>query len=76
MNSTLETYMRKFINDVNRNKFVNENEAELSKIFKWFKEDFVKEGSLIDYINRYANLPLNENASVSYKAYNWNLNGK
>ena len=38
--------VKKFINDPKRNK-ISENKLELSKIFKWFKGDFTKKGSLI-----------------------------
>lgn len=76
VNSLLETAMKNFINDPKRNDIISGDEVEISKIFKWFKEDFVKEGSLIDYLNKYSNTVLDKDASVSYKSYNWNLNGK
>ena len=46
----------------------------LSKIFKWFKGDFKKKGSLIDFLNKYASVKINQNAAMDYKSYNWNLN--
>ena len=42
---------QKFINDTNRNK-ISEEKLQLSKIFEWFKGDFTKKSSLIEYLNK------------------------
>ncbi|WP_196890744.1 DUF547 domain-containing protein [Aureivirga marina] len=75
VNSSLEKLMKLFINDSKRNRIAT-NKAQLSEIFNWFKGDFTKNGTLVDYINKYSNTKLNSNASISYLQYNWNLNGK
>ncbi len=67
--------MKKFINDPSRNK-IAENILFLSKIFEWFKEDFTKKGSLISFLNKYANTKINKGAKISHLEYNWNLNEK
>lgn len=73
----LETQLSKvttaFINDPIRNK-IAPDQAQLSSIFSWFKGDFTKKGTLIDYINRYAKVKLKSDAKISYLDYNWNLN--
>tara|TARA_B110000967_G_scaffold96511_1_gene99096 strand:- start:783 stop:932 length:150 start_codon:yes stop_codon:yes gene_type:complete len=42
----------------------------LSGLYK----DFKNEGSLIDFLNKYAEITISQNAKKSYKDYDWNLN--
>ncbi|MTI33514.1 DUF547 domain-containing protein [Xanthovirga aplysinae] len=64
-----------FINDPNRNDIRNPDDVELSRIFYWFYSDFKKHHeTLIDYINQYAETPINAKAKVSFKTYDWTLN--
>lgn len=67
--------MKKFINDPKRNQ-LGEKKIYLSKIFEWFKGDFTKKGSLIDFLNKYSNTPISPKAKVRYLEYDWSLNGK
>ena len=46
----------------------------ISKIFSWFKDDFTQKGTLIDWINAYADIKVKPTAKVSYLKYDWNLN--
>ncbi len=62
-----------FINDPTRNK-ISSQSAQLSPIFSWFKGDFTKKGTLIEFLNRYAKVKLSPNARVTFMEYNWNLN--
>ncbi len=62
-----------FINDLKRN-LVSENELELSKIFKWFKGDFTKKTSLINFLQPYTSVEINADARIKYLPYNWDLN--
>lgn len=71
----LERLMKEFINDSSRNK-LTEKKLQISEIFNWFKEDFTKEGSVIDYINKYSNLEISKKARIKYLSYDWSLNGK
>jgi hypothetical protein len=57
----LDVLAGQFINDPKRNT-LTENSVELSKIFQWFAKDFKKEGSLIDYLNKYAKIRIQQNA--------------
>jgi hypothetical protein len=51
------------------------SEVKLSKIFKWYASDFESDGqSVIDFINRYAEVSLSEEASIDYLDYSWKLN--
>jgi hypothetical protein len=63
-----------FLSDKSKNDFKNANEVNLSKIFSWFGGDFNNESSLIEYLNNYAPIKLNENADINYKDYDWVLN--
>ncbi|MEH6535089.1 MAG: DUF547 domain-containing protein [Psychroserpens sp.] len=53
---------------------IKKNNVELSEIFKWYKEDFVKNGNEIDYINTFRIEKIPFKSKVSYYSYNWNLN--
>lgn len=76
VNSELESLMKQFINDSKRNKLSKSNSIQISKIFNWFKGDFTKNGSLIDYINKYSDNKIASDAKVRHLTYDWNLNGK
>ena len=64
-----------FINDPNKN-IIEEGEANISKIFKWFGGDFKNKStpSIRDYINQYAYEKIGEDADIDYLDYNWSLN--
>ncbi len=62
-----------FVNDPTRNK-ITADKLELSEIFNWFKGDFTKSGSLIDWLNKYSNVKISSGASISHLKYNWSLN--
>ncbi|MBD3630626.1 DUF547 domain-containing protein [Cyclobacterium sp.] len=67
----LEMVTKAFINDPSRNDL---DRNKLSSIFSWFKEDFTRDGSLVAFINGYADNPLDPNAKISFKEYDWSLN--
>ncbi len=64
-----------FIQDSTKNR-VSLNRLELSSIFKWFKSDFTKHGSLKQFVAKYAVEPIAPRAKVDFLEYNWELNGK
>ena len=70
-----EKLMKKFINDPKRNK-LTEKKIQLSKIFEWFKGDFTKKSSLIEFLNSYSDTKISEKAKISFLKYDWNLNGR
>ena len=75
VNNELERLMNVFINDTTRNQ-LSFKKVQISSIFNWFQQDFTKEGSVIDYINKYAVTPVNPKAKISYLTYDWGLNEK
>lgn len=62
-----------FINDPTRNK-ITADQAQVSSIFSWFKGDFTKKGTLIDFLNLYSKIKIKATAKISHLDYNWNLN--
>jgi len=65
-----------FLKDTTSNKIKPENDTiYLSKLFKWYGEDFVKtEGSLISYIGKVADVNYKSTIKIKYLNYDWNLN--
>ncbi|UZD22716.1 DUF547 domain-containing protein [Algoriphagus halophytocola] len=71
--SQLNKVAKSFINDSSRNK-ITPNSIQISSIFSWFKGDFTKNGSLIDFLNKYSKVKIKSDAKVSHLDYDWNLN--
>jgi len=81
-----EAYVASKINeqlDRAANDFINSDKNELSpsnpmlsSIFDWYQKDYlvVGEQDVIGYINQYAAVKINTNATLDYKEYDWNLN--
>ena len=62
-----------FLNDPRKNT-IDPQKPKISKIFSWFGGDFKKETTLIEFLNRYVHTPINEDADVSFRDYDWGLN--
>ncbi|WP_106133674.1 DUF547 domain-containing protein [Mongoliibacter ruber] len=73
LDSQLDKVAREFINNTKYNK-ISKDKAEVSQIFSWFKGDFTKKGTLIDYLNKYSKVKISSNAKVSNLKYDWSLN--
>lgn len=73
LDQQLDNQAKVFLKDPFRNK-VSENNPQLSKLFDWYKMDFTKKGSLIDFLNKYSSVKIGSNAKISYLDYDWNLN--
>lgn len=69
----METATKEFINNSEKNKLTS-NTAKISEIFKWYESDFTKNGTVIDYINKYSNTKVNTNTKSEYLDYDWSLN--
>ena len=74
LDEQLSKAAREFLADPEKNEFKSTKSAKLSKLFNWYGGDFNNEGTLIEYINKYAPSTLSENAKISWKDYDWNLN--
>ena len=64
---------KKFLADKGKNDFSNSKSIKISKIFEWYKADFTKNGSVVDFINKYSETKLNS-PKISYMDYSWDLN--
>ncbi|WP_258103815.1 DUF547 domain-containing protein [Marinoscillum sp. MHG1-6] len=54
---------------------VNTGKVQVSEIFNWYKDDFIKsKGSVISFINQYRKDKINERSKVDYYTYDWSLN--
>lgn len=74
IDAQLEKVTKEFINDASKNS-ITSSEIKISEIFNWFAGDFkTKSSSLIDFINKYSSVKVDENAKVRYLKYNWSLN--
>ena len=74
LDQQMETQTRKALNNPQFIKTTG-NKVELSQIFKWYTNDFGgNQKSVIKFINKYRNNPLNPSAKFSYYNYNWQLN--
>lgn len=73
VNSLLEKAFKNFVNDPLRNK-ITANNVQISQLFDWFKGDFTKSGTVIDYLNKYSKTKISKSAKISYLEYNWSLN--
>ncbi|MBI5857563.1 MAG: DUF547 domain-containing protein [Sphingobacteriales bacterium] len=67
----------RFLSDSTRNQ-PNGGNPKLSSIFNWYGGDMKKWSklSLVQYINKYSPVQINENANIDYLKYDWNLNEK
>jgi len=64
-----------FINDPSKNKLA-EGKIEISSIFNWFGGDFKEGQTLLQYIQRYSQVPIADDAEVNFLDYDWSLNDK
>ncbi|SHJ61976.1 DUF547 domain-containing protein [Aquimarina spongiae] len=73
VNQELERLTIAFINDTSRNQ-ISKDKIEISKIFSWFAKDFKKEGTIIDFLNKYSKVTISNTAKKSFLKYDWALN--
>lgn len=73
LEAQLNTMTRSFINDPSKNK-ISAQQIDISEIFNWYKEDFTKSGSVIDFLNAYSDTRISSNATIHYLNYDWSLN--
>ncbi|WP_373055740.1 DUF547 domain-containing protein [Zunongwangia sp. H14] len=70
----LEQQARKALNDPDFIK-IEKNKVLLSEIFRWYKDDFTKNGaSLLQYINSYRKNKIPADKNIDFYDYDWDLN--
>ena len=73
LDEQLNDQARIFLADRSKN-IITSDKLQLSKIFSWYKGDFTKNGSLIDFLNKFSPVKIDQDADIDYLSYNWNLN--
>ena len=78
LDATLDMLTREFVNHSGHVQVLETaGLVRLSEIFRFYEEDFVNPktaSSLIAYINRYRDKPIDENLNVEFIAYDWTVN--
>ena len=75
--SNVDIELKKLASEfINKTSKVNSSSIIVSKIFEWYRDDFIQNGSLVDYLNRYLINKVPNNTNVEYSNYNWSLNKK
>jgi hypothetical protein len=73
LESMLESSTRAFINDPKMNNLTT-NKIQISNLFEWYMGDFTMKGTLVQFLNRYAQVSIAPGAAVTYMEYDWTLN--
>ena len=76
LDRVLESLTNAFLNENPQALQETESEVRLSKIFKWYEEDFGGRENLVPFINRYRKEPLSLSKEVSFLVYDWQLNAQ
>jgi len=75
LNIQLDNQAKRFIND-NQMNVLSETKLKLSKIFEWYGDDFRKESTLVNYLNKYCVIEINPKVKIAFKEYDWKLNNQ
>lgn len=73
LNSQLTRQTKLFLADGSKNSF-DKKEITISPIFDWYKVDFTRNGTVIDFINKYRDPDIKSNLKIKYGEYSWKLN--
>src|SRR5690606_33661074 len=73
LDKQLDAQARHFINTKRYNQILPHH-IRISRIFLWFISDFTKNGTLINFLNKYSDVKIEENAQIEYLDYDWRLN--
>ncbi|MEQ9413097.1 MAG: DUF547 domain-containing protein, partial [Cyclobacteriaceae bacterium] len=73
LDEQLDEAGRDFLKNTFRNK-ISTDKAAISSLFKWYRGDFTENGTLIEFLNKYAPVKIKDNADISYLDYDWSLN--
>ena len=73
LDEQLDDQARKFLASDKKN-FISPERVNVSKLFSWYKGDFTQDMDLIAYLNQYAPVEINADATVEHTEYLWGLN--
>lgn len=74
LDAQLTDAAKDFLSDPAKNEVKSSSNAELSKLFSWYRGDFTKKTSLEAFISQYSDTKLEKGADLDFKDYNWALN--
>ena len=73
LNAQLTAATKSFVTDTKHN-ILTEKKIQISEIFLWHAAEFTAGGkTLIQFLNQYSPVTINENAKVEYLPYDWSL---
>ncbi|MEP2026490.1 MAG: DUF547 domain-containing protein [Reichenbachiella sp.] len=73
LDAQLTIQTKEFLSNTTKNK-ISSDRLELSKLFSWYGGDFRKNGTLVDFLNQYTTVQIDDKAKTSFMDYNWSLN--
>lgn len=73
LDQQLNRVAKDFVNNSEKNK-ITPDKIAVSKIFDWYKDDFTRSETLIDFLNRYSDNKIESTATMSFLDYDWSLN--
>lgn len=77
IDSQLDENTSGFLNNVTKGIRIKDNQVEISKIFKWYADDFKPAGGVWQFIQKYRlELKMEKEYSIDYLPYDWRLNGR
>ena len=71
----LNIQTQRFLSDSTKNQLTKDS-LKISPIFKWFKKDFTRKGTLRNFITSYSNVAISKKVNIDYQDYDWTLNGE
>lgn len=69
----LSQQTKAFINNATENQ-LSAKSIQVSQIFNWYADDFGGKDKIVSYFQKYSKTEIKDNAKVSFKEYNWELN--
>jgi hypothetical protein len=73
LEAQLSKQTKLFVNNTLKNN-ITPSKVTISKIFEWYRGDFEKNESLIQFLNKYSSISINLDAEVEFMEYDWLLN--
>jgi len=77
LDAQLTDQTRYFLKNERKNIIKDSKSAQVTKLFNWYAGDFkAQSGTIINFINSYSDIKLDEDAELSYMDYLWDANDK
>lgn len=73
LNLQLNDQAKLFLSDKTKND-ISANHVVISKLFRWYGDDFKKKTTLIEYLNEYSPAVIHEDIEIDFMNYDWKLN--